>query len=660
MKTTILCSLAGAGEIATRAVAENVSMQEYLEILTQAVPLMADNTQAKAITSIGAFSRWIHEKKDEQALICEALLAEWLDDMQQGRHTHLGGRKYAPYYAKQGPNYLWRLHNLMLGRDKRILRPLVDLRSYPRFALFNTFSETTRKAILWYEKNGTRPGGRQLQTAQTRTGAINEIFALLAILDARGIEDLTEDIIKEHLGEAEDSSPEYRRNYRRLCMVKSLTRSCHDNGLLPADPLAHLPNKLFTAYAVRHFITPEGMSHLRDLSSLDMNDLHAVRNRLICLLFADLAIRKSELASLSLAQVNPCDDSWEFVLGPENQKMQGKDRITMYPYYPETVRLLNVYVPARRVRGSMGPLFLDSHGEPASSESLYKVVVAECAANKIFRYGTADSPPSPHDLRRSFAMCNVAPLGLNLHVMEVARRLRDSVDVVQKHYYERNPLIEKLKAREYVSRQSSGSINAEVERQAIAAMKSVGCSPATIDEFRSRVDLCRQKEQTESKQADSSRSVRPSGIWISEEDAVEKLKTAWRDIPVVRTLRDYLSERNLTSRRGEHGRLAYDAAWVDTMIKEYTTLRVAIDGESVTRREKDSILAGVDGTLRIGRLVLIPRSAELRVAQAVLAIIRHEKETMCKDSKTGRTETAKQGTARPGQNAGIGTFPRKY
>ncbi len=55
-------------------------------------------------------------------------------------------------------------------------------------------------------------------------------------------------------------------------------------------------------------------------------------------------------------------------------------------------------------------------------------MAAECERIGVVTY--LKKTPSPHALRRGFATCNSAPLGLGMTPGEVASQLRSSLDVV--------------------------------------------------------------------------------------------------------------------------------------------------------------------------------------------------------------------------------------
>jgi len=180
------------------------------------------------------------------------------------------------------------------------------------------------------------------------------------------------------------------------------------------------------------FVQPDQLAILRDISTVDMRDIVSVRNRLLafCLCY-DFALRIGEIALLKLSDV-AVNDYIELTIRSEIQKGHGKPERVAYSYFPESKILMTAYLKLReRMRPSTDALLITEKGKPLLGYGCRYAVQEICLELGVTT--AKGEVPAPHRFRHSFGTCNIKPLGLNLDIYDIMRRLRHtSSDVTTK------------------------------------------------------------------------------------------------------------------------------------------------------------------------------------------------------------------------------------
>lgn len=620
MKGNIPVSLALADVIDTPAVS-GVSIAEYIAVLRNAVPPNAPKT----LTSINAFERWLETRSQHQHIssISESVFADWANDLKTGKCLSISEKTYSSSFAQQATNETMRIHNHLVGKNPVVVRRLVNLRSYPRLLRFKKLTVTTQKAMVWYEREGRKASHRgckgtnsnsvhEIQTEATRSNAISEAFLVLDVLKVNGLELISATDIEQYLGDYNPSSESFRRRCGSLRALKSLFRSCCDQGLLPINPLCSVPSNTFPQYSKKDFIVPADLMKIRDLSTVDFSNSNQVIGRMVTLCYADFAVRQNELSSLNLSQTVLTMDSAGIYLGTDNQKMHGKMGIELHPYYPETVQMLKAYLKTRKGESGTSPLFLNARGERASGETLAKMVKAECSRLGICCYYQKQRHPSPHDLRRTFGLCNISPIGC-LDIFTIARRLRDSVAVAERHYVHNNPLLESMKAAEFRKQNRIDSSITSIW-QGVELLRGAMVPEHLLQPIIHHADMHRSENAMVV-------DFQPSGHWVNEDYAIESLSTAWSVMPSLRTLRACLRAKGLAVSNGLRGCLRYDAEWVATVAKNYVPLSQIVEPLRLKPRQVYRLAAGIPSVIRIGQFILVRKTDSSDFVQKALKLL---------------------------------------
>jgi integrase len=610
VKSTIPVSLARACDIQKPATTGLYS-KDYVAVSRNGVSLLPKSEHGKARTALNIFERWVVESSELR--VDEALFVAWQDDIVSGRFRKQNGEKYSSA-TKKMVGLLMRLHNACVNGEPRFLRELIDLRSYSRLSRFLSLTPVTQKAMLWYESSGCRPpktnGQRRLQSVRTRIGAIHEALLFLDRICSNGLEEISSEMAQKYLGHPDENDEEYRRRYRSLHNLNALVQSCCNEGLLPSNFLGKVAgNQIFASYAQRDFLPPDEQKKLLDLQSVDMDDDRIIRDRLLCLLFLDLALRRGELASLQVDQVREIDGSFAFSLLPENQKMTGKPRTEMPLYYNQTGELLKKFLESRIEGGSLA-LFQNCRGGRLSGESMAKAVKRECSRVGVGCYYKQQAPPSPHDLRRTFGMVNCEGIGLDLGIHAIAERLRDTVAVAERHYSTNNPLLASLKAKEYRRRGNGQTVSRNEIHQCIEKLRIFGFSDSLLAQNQAEIDRIEKPETTEGSTREP--------VWVPESDALARLRTAWDGLPSKRALRSYLGGNRLSTRQHlPKGRLAIDDCWVSEMVEGFDAVTNLPKGKTISSRIRQRIKRELTGLIEIGSFILV-KSGDAAAAMRII------------------------------------------
>jgi site-specific recombinase XerD len=376
---------------------------------------------------------------------------------------------------------------------------------------------------------------------------------VLRRLNLNGLELVTGQHVQQFLGSPDPNDSGYRRRVRTLHNLRPVYRSCAAHGLLPDDPLKDITNRTFDAYAQRDFLPPDELARLRDLTTVDMDNWQQVRDRLVCLLYADTALRRTELANVDSSQVHRLPDgNCEIILRPAGQKMTGKPGVNQQILYPETQKLLDFYLTRIRPKFGSDGLIVDEKGHRASEHACSAAVQREAQRLALKTY-YGKGPPTPHALRRTFGTCNAKPLGLAMDVAEIAEHLRDGVQVVYQHYIVRNPLRARSRGAAYRKQGSPQSVPQGNVDAALAVLQNCGTSAAHLAAIRAELQKRRQPELVPI-------TGKPDHLvqWATEEEAFLLLSTAWAAMPRPRDLRSYLRRQGVCKPVGKRGELLYD------------------------------------------------------------------------------------------------------
>lgn len=594
MKRDRRVDLRDAGLVGVPAVRPATTAAQYVAALKTAI------VSEKHAVSVKVFERWLRRQGLDRVIAAdETLLEHFRRDMQSGRIRSEDGRKYRSL-SRQAPTDIYQLHNAAASNGGLVARPLIDARQYGRLQFVAGLTETTRKALVWFHEKAactkSRPGRPQMMTQATRDGALGAAFTLLRRLGVNGLELVRSSDVDLILPDPDDDDPEYRRAVHILREAATIYRACCKEGFLPSNPLAAIPNSKFTAQAQRDFLPPTEVDRVRDLSTVEMGDWLQVRDRLVILLLIDTAMRKSELAAVRLPNVRLIEDcSYQITLPPESQKMRGKTTAYLGVIYPETNRLLAHYLEHIRPRFGGAALIVDSDGRDASPFAVYNAVVRE-AERLGLECHFSGGIPGCHDLRRTFATVNAAPLGLRLTGAELADRMRASYEVVNQHYVLRNPLRSAMSDAEYRKRIAADPVQ-EIAAH-IDALGRLGITQEALASVRLQVETLHPRPGV---QAQHQKVVE----WVSEASALELLRAGWGVSPAPRTLRSFWRKEGVAKKRsGAHGKVHVDAAVIHILAADYVPLSAVLRGhKGVSGAILEKYTVKMVGRLRLMRRI---------------------------------------------------------
>jgi len=635
MKHEIAHPLSEAKVLKESLIKPGVTWDQYLAMLK----LEAAKHNHQFELAVDQFAQWVQEDYDlvDSAGMNEEYIEKLREKVKQGEVLGLRGNPLSESTTRKTFTNIRSLHNWVQAAGKKppkVLRSLVDGRLVNRFIFFNSLTAQTQKAIIIFGESGTKlPYDTQLMSGQTREEAIDSALLILRRLGLKGLEQITKEHVNSLTGKPDPNILEYRRISRSLHNASCLFRYCNRKCLLPSNPLENVNNSSFANYAVRDFLPPDQLEILLDIHgskkgiSVNVKNELSVRDWLVALLLVDLALRCSELASLTWCNIqhNRNSNGYSIRLGPENQKM-GKPTIILPILYPPTNELLKRYAQIRGItigQHSSAPLINDNKNLPASSGKIGDIVkeIAAKLGLQTYHQGVL----SCHDLRRTFATCNAWPLGLGFQVHQLAERLRDSIAVVEKCYIVQNPLLQEAKMQPFMDKSQPKDKNEE-SLELIKILESLDPSHS---------DLLKPIRDAVARRASAKEEEKELGhipSWIDESKAMSILNQTWNHMPRLRCLRKYFASRRALKRSGSHGMVYYDAVIARELSEKYEPVSDHINKVS---RAISLALSGFD-FISIGRIKLIKREQMGTFLKSVRGV-----DGKLSPYKTGKTELTK-------------------
>ena len=629
MKTTPRFKFGEVDAVGTPAVKPGTTAVEYMAAMRATA-----GANKKQLVSLNVFERWLGRQGLSQRVdMDEVLLDRFRADIQAGCVRTHTGRLYRSM-GRQAPSDIFALHNAAVSQGGVVVRRLIDKRQYERLKFIAGLTDVTRKAVVWFHAKATCTTGShgrpQLMTQATRDGALVAVVTLLRRLDVRGLELVTREQVDAMLPDPDDDDPQYRRVVHLLREASTVYRACCRARMLESNPLSYIPHSIFSDKAQRDFLPPAEVDRVRDLRTVDMQDWLQVRDRLVMLMLIDTAMRKSELAAVLTNNVRVMPDgSYQVTLPPDAQKMRGKATAHLGIIYPETGVLLKHYIEEIRPRFHGAALIVDNQGDDGTPQVVYRAVRRE-GTRLALRCYHSDAAPGCHDLRRTFATVNAAPLGLKLTAAELADRMRAGYDVINRHYVLRNPLRSAMTDAEYRKR----IVVDPVEEAAahLDALARLGVASDVLAPVRSQIESLRPRKGEVEQPATPIE-------WIAETDAITMLRRAWGVLPPLRTMRLFWTEERVeTQRAGQSGKLHLNRSAVEHLSSDY----VPLSAVTRTGRQVARAIALKYTSKRVGRMRLVRRMDALELIKA-LEGDRVDNAPCLENCKTPLSETVKQG-----------------
>lgn len=277
--------------------------------------------------------------------------------------------------------------------------------------------------------------------------------------------------------------------------------------------------------------------------------------------------------------------------------MTNKATVVLPVFYPETAELIERHAELNGIKigDARGmPLFCDIRGRQAGGNTLARIVNEVCTSLGLRTYYQAT--PSCHDLRRTFATCNMRPLGFGMDIQEIAERLRIGINIAHQHYVVQNPLIQEARAkihREKMPKDADAAAIKLVQQIEALAPKDAGFLESYKKVLTNRLAARREVGITGH-----------VAEWLSEKKAMANLHKAWTHVPRARCLRRYFAIRHAWKRIGKHGPAHYDAAAVRNLVEQYEPIA---DHVAVLSREIRQLVLLFE-PLVIGQVKLIKRA----------------------------------------------------
>ncbi len=413
-----------------------------------------------------------------------------------------------------------------------IKRPFVHLLTYRKRNRLERFSPHTVKAIEWFEANGVKVKGSPIYTQaggvmrksfemavtgevlapQVRKTRVSRLIKFLQTVNKTDIRNVTSDDYKDYVTLFEERK-QLRSAHKDLTELMPVFVNLKAAGFITENPLGNFPLSRKKSNALVDFISQDDIAKLCDLGTLDWKNHIEVRNRMICLLLYDLALRRNELRQLRTTDIKIEDPDHALVtIRSDIQKGKGKDEVQFFLFFPCTREILAYYLNKSRVlfEPKNDYLLVGQRGEALGGAQVARAV--RDVLNKLGIRTFKGKTPSPHILRHTFATLNVAPLGAGLSLNDVVDRLRHvGYETAKKHYIHDNYYLKKEKLNHY--RLTKNDVLGRLTIDDICAwLKSLNVSDRSIAEVTYKYNESKTKFE------------RSGSEWIVEDEVLHRLK----------------------------------------------------------------------------------------------------------------------------------------
>jgi integrase len=475
------------------------------------------------------------------------------------------GRLYSIHVRRKVPHIVRMIANEYLlpkGVINRRILLEVEINKYRRFWKLTPQSQA---AIKWFEENGRVIKARQVYVSDesNNTDGVSsgpevvkykysredeelssgtkeaKIYAALRLLEhagKNGFELLTLDDGANYI----EHNQSHKKPDDDPVDAATFCINIQPEGFIEKIPFANLSLKKSFASVRTDFYSKEAIDHLKDLSTVNYQDKFDVRNRAMALVAYDLAVRLGELLALELSDLyKEQDGQWSVRLRSEIQKGKkgAKPEVTFLLFFDETAIILDKYL---KVRPEFDPksdrLFVSNTGE-ALGAHCRKELQQHC--QKLGAMTFYGKKGSPHCFRHSFATLNIQPLGLQLPLDEIIKRLRHvKPETAQRHYIHDNPYLQKQKHELFKNGAKKKTLREILSQASWSDLdmwfsEDMGLTPATVMVIRAAF----RKMQAAKAGGKGTSSV----VYIDESFALDRLKHL--DISQY-SLRQYASEKS--------------------------------------------------------------------------------------------------------------------
>lgn len=219
---------------------------------------------------------------------------------------------------------------------------------------------------------------------------LDQFFHFCSSIDIHNDKEITHKIIRMWIVSLVDKDVSTRSINRKITTLKSYFKYLLREELVSVNPLNKIiPPKI--KKRLPSFIEESQMDDLLDKMEFG-SDFEGLRNKLILEMFYCTGMRRAELISLKISNIN-FDNTTLKVIGKRN-----KERIL--PFNSELKKLLTQYIDKRKEISNIVEsdfLFLTKKGKQIYPKLVYDIV------NRYLSKVTTSEKTSPHVLRHTFA-----------------------------------------------------------------------------------------------------------------------------------------------------------------------------------------------------------------------------------------------------------------
>jgi len=614
VKTIIAAPLRDAHIVTKPAFHSNDLAGDYISALRELCPSL----RSTAKTSIRIFERWLASSRQKSPMK-EDVLRSFRQDMKTGSFRRENRRPYG-IMARHAPTHIYSLHNLAAAQGAPgFLRQLKRAQVTDKYLRFLSLTQITQTALIWFELEAPKARKRNGRGDTRMTGRMRQLGVgqAMSFLQGLGVDGL-ELVSAESLPKLDPDGKDYQRLTRKRHNVAIVYRACCAEGLLSCNPLENASHESFGHTAERPFLAPDMVIRIRDLSTVNRKDWEQLANRLTVLLLLDLAVRRSELAGLRRSDIRRDRGVFRVRLRSEVQKMSNKPTVYLEILYPETAELLDLWMKRRVLKEDA--LIPNRSGYPASGSVIDDRLKREAERLGLACYQSGKLP-TRHALRRTFATCNSAPIGMAMPPDEIANRLRIDLQVAYTHYVLRNPLISSLKAQTFRDRLEHNP--REMIQRRIKELRQGGTPEEFLNPIAQWLDQTHPASNPEP-QAEVQQT------WVSLDEGMRRLQATWGELPGIRALKAHFREHGGLRSPGQNLAPELDKEMVEDLAA-HQVLEALLGPIELSRRDQNRIQSEIT-MVKIGRTRLVP-------ADQIPALLKLRNHFLANASTTGKLST---------------------
>lgn len=436
--------------------------------------------------SISMFSRFLIFCGIEEVLFSEALLEKFRSFLKKDCKKE-NGSHYQHSSINSAVDGIRIVLNEYFYSKGIIQRRLLTQKAFDKYSRFYSLSQTTRKLIVAYEKDGRcfltkknyfedpKSGkeifGYRIEAKPRRLSenykktSIERALTFLKVIDKNSIEEITKEDLESYHA---DCLKQRKTEVSSDCFKNlfSIIANGIMAGILKKNPFDNLLLDRKKHKARKDFIMPDQIAKILDLNGLDWNNFAEVRNRLVTVLIYDTGLRASSFSRLENDDVKELPDG-RYQIEVKGIYLKGeKSDKTFNLLFQSSISLLRYWINVIRPKFNQecSRLVFSLKGKPLTRSGIHRIVHNCCKKSEVKT--VQGRIPFPHTLRHTLATLNIEPFGKALPPRLMQQRLvHMDLETLERNYIHNNPLAEMAEYKKLLEKDSNKEAVEKVSRE---------------------------------------------------------------------------------------------------------------------------------------------------------------------------------------------------